>query len=1019
MKRILALLSSPILMGTLLLLLAASMGIATFVENDFGTNAAKALYYNAWWFEGIFLLLGINMFLNLLKPHLWKKEKLAIVLFHFSFVLIVVGAALTRFIGFEGMMHIREGQTSNIFLSSDTFINGEVTSGSETEEFEGHVFMSLKSKDHFSESLKVDGHKVSIKSVDYIPNAELVPVEDENGVPMISLVVSTGNGRNNLNLTKGEGTIVGGYTIGFEYDGESDFNIYIEDDVLYFSSPHSVFSTNMATKERTDIDMDKQQVFYQSVLLGFEDLFIIQTGFFEKASFKAVPSQNKNAPLQAVALDITVDNRTDRIYLTGSKDEIGEYSSKTINGVNVKVRYGAKLLETPFTIKLNEFQLERYPGSDSPSSFASEVTLIDNEKNVTKDFRIFMNNILNYRGYRFYQSSYDTDEKGTVLSVNNDLWGTTVTYIGYALLALFMILSLFSSKSRFQFLLKQITELSKEKKALMIIGIFLIGGNIVAQDIKDVIVVDKEQAQKFGELWVQDNGGRIKPMNTMSGEILRKLVKHNSYKGYSADQVALSMLIVPEKWAHIPLITVKEDPVRDIVGNVGKKASFAQFFDESGTYKLSEMINEAYRTRPAYRNKLQNELIKIDEQVNVFYLAQSGTLLRIFPDGEDVGIPWITPLTTASEESLGEKASAIKVYYYYINALKNKDTEEADKLISALATYQSNKASSILSSDRMKHLEIFYNKSNIFLMLAPFIFIIGLILLLLQLVFLFLPNNTPKAINITGMYLILICFIVYTAGLAMRWYISGHAPWSNGYESMLYIGWSILLAGIVFTKQSPMVLSVGSFFSGIVLFVAHLSWMNPEITNLVPVLKSYWLTIHVAIIVGSYGFLSLASLMSLVALLLMGLQKAKGDGKVKIAIKELSYVSELGLTIGLYTLTIGAFLGGVWANESWGRYWGWDPKETWSMVTILIYAFVLHMRMIPGVKNLLWYNVAAVIGFFSVVMTYLGVNYYLAGMHSYAKGDPVPIPSAIYYMVITVFVVVIFAIINQRKLKQL
>ncbi|WP_430934053.1 cytochrome c biogenesis protein CcsA [Saccharicrinis sp. 156] len=1020
MKKIVAFLSAPYLMGTLFLVLAASMGVATFVENDFGTNAAKALYYDAWWFEGIFVLLGINMLLNLAKPFLWTKGKLPILLFHMSFLIIVIGAALTRYIGYEGMMHIREGQATNQFRSSKNYISGTVEKGGNEVSFEQAVLMSEKSEDYFKETVSIDGSRVKLQSVSFIKNTNLVPVEDPNGRPMLSMVVSAGGGRNNLTLFKGEHIQVGQYSIGFDTEVGCDFNIYPSDDQLYFTAKHNVFITNMGTQEKTEVDLSEPKPFYSNVLYGTGSFFMVQTNYMDSAVLNAVPAKEgeQGSGLEAVVVRVDADGWQKEVTLQGRGDLVGEDKTVEIGDVTITLRYGSKILTAPFKIKLNDFQLERYPGSESPSSFASEVTLEDQRNGVVKDFRIFMNNILNYKGYRFYQSSYDTDELGTVLSVNNDLWGTLITYLGYFLMTLSMILSLITSKSRFRQLGRQIAEIGKQKKALSFALVVGLSTGMQAQDIDAYINVTQQQAEQFGKLWVQDNGGRIKPMNSMNGEVLRKLVKHNSFKGYSADRVVLSILSNTEAWKNVPLITVKKQPMKGIVGNTGKKASFSDFFGATGNYKLHNQVEEAYRTKPAYRTKFQNEVIKVDEQVNVFYLVQSGQLLKMFPIPGDVNATWLRPGENVSSLNEGDSLFVKNVFSVYLQALKEGNYEQAGTYLDAVSKFQAKFGNEILPSDGVRKLEIMYNNTNIFLLMAPVLFVLGFLLLIFQFVYLFLPKKSPKYVNRGGVALLGLFFVVYTAGMALRWYISGHAPWSNGYESMLFIGWSIHLAGLVFSKKSPIALSVAGVFAGIVLMVAHLSWMNPEITNLVPVLKSYWLTIHVAVIVASYGFLGLSALMGFFNLILIGLKKDSNEKKLDLSIVELSSIMEMSLTIGLYMITIGAFLGGVWANESWGRYWGWDPKETWSLVTVMIYAFILHMRFIPGLKSVVAFNVVSVIGFFSVIMTYLGVNYYLAGMHSYAKGDPVPVPDFVYYTVVTVFVVAVYAVYNSNRLKK-
>jgi cytochrome c-type biogenesis protein CcsB len=292
--------------------------------------------------------------------------------------------------------------------------------------------------------------------------------------------------------------------------------------------------------------------------------------------------------------------------------------------------------------------------------------------------------------------------------------------------------------------------------------------------------------------------------------------------------------------------------------------------------------------------------------------------------------------------------------------------------------------------------------------------LIGLILLILHFISILTRIKLNKVINIASWFIIL-GFVFHSIGLGVRWYISGHAPWSNAYESMVFIAWASSLSGILFFKRSSITLTATALLSALILSVAHLNWLDPEITNLVPVLKSYWLIIHVAIITSSYGFLGLGAILAFFNLLLMILRTRKNSSNLTIKIQEFSYIAESTLVFGLFLLTIGTFLGGVWANESWGRYWGWDPKETWALVTVLVYSFILHMRFIPGFRGFYAFNLAALVGYGSVLMTYFGVNYYLSGMHSYAAGDPVPVPTFVYYTVGIIFIIAVIAFIQHKR----
>jgi len=252
-------------------------------------------------------------------------------------------------------------------------------------------------------------------------------------------------------------------------------------------------------------------------------------------------------------------------------------------------------------------------------------------------------------------------------------------------------------------------------------------------------------------------------------------------------------------------------------------------------------------------------------------------------------------------------------------------------------------------------------------------------------------------------------FLFHTLGLGLRFYIAGRSPMSNGYESMIFISWVTILAGFIFSRKSAFALSATAVLASMTLMVAHLSFMDPEITNLVPVLKSYWLTLHVSVITGSYGFLGLGAILGLITMILLILSNNNNRGRIANTIDKLTIINYMTLTLGLYFLTIGTFLGAVWANESWGRYWGWDPKETWSLITIIVYSIVIHSRNIPGMKDIFTFNLMSLFAFSSVLMTYFGVNYYLSGMHSYASGDPVPVPSFVYVAVILLTAISILA----------
>ncbi|MBN2825406.1 MAG: cytochrome c biogenesis protein CcsA, partial [Campylobacterales bacterium] len=383
---------------------------------------------------------------------------------------------------------------------------------------------------------------------------------------------------------------------------------------------------------------------------------------------------------------------------------------------------------------------------------------------------------------------------------------------------------------------------------------------------------------------------------------------------------------------------------------------------------------------------------------------------------------WLSPVDAMkkfeAQDAQMVQLMTMKYFQGLEEGIKKGDYTQANEALGFIAQYQQKFGKAVMPSQTHIKLEIMYNNLNIFSRLTPIYILVGLVLLILSLVHILKPNFNLGRYTRIVLYIIIFGFLIHTLGLSIRWYISAHAPWSNAYESIVYIAWATVLAGFMFMKNSPITLAATAILAGVLLFVAHLNWLDPQITTLMPVLKSYWLMIHVAVITASYGFLGLGALLAFITFILYILINDNNIENIKHSIKELSKINEMALIIGLIMLTIGNFLGGVWANESWGRYWGWDPKETWAAVTILIYAVVLHLRFIPKLSSLFVYNVASLLAYSSVIMTYFGVNFYLSGLHSYASGDPLPIPSWVVPSIVVIFAIIIAASFKQKRIEK-
>ena len=732
-----------------------------------------------------------------------------------------------------------------------------------------------------------------------------------------------------------------------------------------------------------------------------------------------------------MTLTIKSEGQEKEVTLVGSKGKMGEPQVVKIGKLEYTLFFGSKVYELPFKIKLNDFIAKKYPGTEkSYSSYESKVTVLDASKNF--DAHIYMNNILDHRGFRFFQASFSPDEKGTVLSVNHDFWGTLVTYIGYFMLFFAMMAILFTKHSRFADIKRKLENVkSKKAKLIMVLVLFLSftgfaqnhenhNPKINFLDSIEKYKVPTLQAEKFGRLIIQDDGGRMKPINTFSSELLRKVSKNDKFNDLNSDQVFLSMKQFPFAWIEVPLIYIKKgnDSIRKIIGakQDEKYIAFKRFFDDKGNYKLSPYLDEAYKTQVP--SQFQKDFIETDKKVNLINAALFGSIVKIFPVPNDKNNKWVSNLEL--NQPTGTALDTIKnAFPYYLEALKNasidKDYTLANTMLLGLEKFQKTYGSAVRPTEEKISSEILYNKYDIFKNLFWLYMTFGCLMLTLVIVNIFFESKAIRMV-LNGFHITIgLLFGLHTLGLIARWYISGHAPWSDAYESMIYVAWATMFFTLAFDRKSKLTIASGTFVASMILMIAHWNWMDPAIANLQPVLNSYWLMIHVAVIVASYGPFTLAMVLGLVSLILMLFVNEKNKVKMELHIQEITYINEMALTIGLVMLTIGNFLGGQWANESWGRYWGWDPKETWALISIMIYAFVIHARFVPALRGKWIYNLMSVLAFYSIMMTYFGVNFYLTGLHSYASGDKVVTPVFVYYSLAFVAVLAAFAYYKYKK----
>jgi cytochrome c-type biogenesis protein CcsB len=1015
MKKLLSILFSTRLTGVLFIVFAAAMGIATFIENDYGTQTSKALVYNAWWFEAIMLLFVINFFGNIFRYRLYRKEKWSVLFFHISFIFIIVGAGITRYISYEGIMPIIEGESSNVMFSEAIYF--EVVSDDGKDQRKStpdKVLLSAKGKPNYTFSDEFRGEKFTFNLVEYIPFAKEEFEQSLEGDEYLHFVESTSGSRHDHYIKRGTSQLIHNVLVGFDNISNNSIDVFTENDTLKLKTSHDGSYLRMRDQFTGTIAKDSVQNLQLLSLHRLAGLSFVVPSAAIQGTYKVTKGERDENPIDRLVFDVTVGDETKKMTINGGQYNIESPTRLSVGGLNFHVNYGSKTLMLPFHVKLRDFQLENYPGSESPMSYASEVTVIDPKE--TFDFRIYMNHILNYKGYKFFQSSYDiTDEyEETRLSVNHDYWGTLITYTGYIMLFFGMTFILFLKGTRFSDL-KRSLEKVKTKKAALTLAVLLSFATgfsqhnehqLSDQQIDSLLQthqVDKEHAEKFSKLVIQDAGGRMKPLHTFASQLLRKVSYKDTYRGLDANQVFLSIQQNPRFWFNTPIVYINKDnsKLRDIIGipHDQKQARLSDFFTEKGVYKIADLQEKAFKKK--IKNKFEQSIIAVDRRVNLLYSGIFGNLFTIFPIPNDATNKWVSQNELESKYFSGTDSVFVKqIFPVYLQTLltskATNDYTKSEEILEGIQNFQKKYGSEVYPSQNKIDLEVFYNKNDIFKNLFWQYMLAGVLLFILIIINIFNNSKLVRTLVKVSTAIIVLLFVYHTVGLGIRWYISGHVPWSNGYESMIYISWATMLFGLIFGKKSTLTIAATTFVTSMILMFAHMNWMDPEIANLVPVLDSYWVMIHVSIIVASYGPFTLSMILGMLALFLMIITTEKNKKKIGLMIKELTIINEMSMTLGLVLLTIGNFLGAIWANESWGRYWGWDPKETWAFVSIMIYAFILHTRLIPGLRGRFTFNILAVFSFASILMTYLGVNHLLSGLHSYAQGEAAAIPSQIW-----------------------
>lgn len=643
---------------------------------------------------------------------------------------------------------------------------------------------------------------------------------------------------------------------------------------------------------------------------------------------------------------------------------------------------GMKEEKLPFSLCLQKFEAKMHDGTNAVADYSSKFTVIDGDDK--SEGEVSMNNIYSHRSYRLYQSSYDEDGKGSVLAINADPYGIPVTYTGYALLFISLVWMLFDPKGGYRKLLKS----PLLKKGALMTALILSMGNIQTLHAESATgnlqnaVLPKETAEKFGELHILYND-RICPVQTFALDFCKKIYGARSYQGLTAEQVLSGWVFYGNTWANEPFIKIKSGEMKTAM-NLPDYASLNTFFNrEMGGYTIGQYVQEYYNGQ---QDKFHQQAADIDGKIQIIMELREGVSLKVLPYTFTKNVKatkdhpfikagtttWFSPVDKLPQAVEHQHALYIRNVFSLLNGdVKAGNTSRVNEFFVKMKKYQEVSSGNSLPTATQYKAERINNAFPF----ATILFMANLTLgffALFYTIYRMTKKKEIKVLNIALPILLGISFLALTFGLALRWIISGNIPMSNGYESMLTVAWFVMLISILMQLRIRIVMVFGFLISGFFLLVSHINQMDPAIGQMMPVLNSPLLSIHVSIIMMSYALLSLTFICGIMGICL----RSHGE--------ELQELSRIFLYPALTTMGFGIFIGAIWANVSWGNYWSWDSKETWALITFMIYAVVVHTQSLPAFRKPLVYHIYITLSFLSIAMTYFGVNYFLTGMHSYA-----------------------------------
>lgn len=654
--------------------------------------------------------------------------------------------------------------------------------------------------------------------------------------------------------------------------------------------------------------------------------------------------------------------------LTGQHGEMKLHPGEANNHFTIEKNGESHETPLPFSLTLDHFEVVTYPGSHSPMDFVSHLQVTDESTQPT-EATISMNNILKHKGYRFYQSDYD-EEGNSVLSVAHDPWGIGVTYAGYLLLLISLVAMLVVRNGQFRLLLKKTAP-----KTVVIFVLLTACCYIPSMAANAPRTLPKESADKMGQMYVQYKG-RICPLQTLAKDFTTKLYGSANYHGLTPEQVFSGWIFYFNDWKDEPMFKIKKGYAREVLGIDSKYARLSDFSGPYGENKLDEAVEGLPMGDPKRKScRTANEKFQL---VQMLY---NGELLKMFPYADSLKeVRWYSqndelPPDISDGEYLFIRKQLSLCHEYVVSG----DFASLDKLFEKTKAYQEKYSLGLTQPTAQYRAERIYNRLTTGRWLAFANIFLGLVVFALSLFCIGKGQKLYKPVRwfVIGWMSLLGSFLALL--FILRWIAGGHVPMAGSFDSMNLLALSICVIALILIKRHELALPAGIFMTGFVLLVQMMGGSNPPVTHLMPVLSSPLLSLHVTVIMIAYSLLFFIMLNGLSAVFLRLTQHNKID-----YIRNLRDISQMLLYPAVALLAIGIFIGAVWANVSWGRYWAWDPKEVWALITLLVYLIPLHSAFFTEEKRPMLFHIYSIFAFLSVLITYFGVNFILGGMHSYA-----------------------------------